>query len=215
MMKKIFILLLVLFAFDVSYAQTLSNAEINELEVSVRDKARKLCEYIVKVGTSPGQEGSVSSSLKQEIVDKKVPKLFYDYDKRYMLTTKRNGTVTKRQRMYTYFSNLKKQSEENKINVARKYELSYSGIINKKSNYKGWYYLGKLSDGCLLYMAVIRIKQIYHLIDLNASKKENRIVEKSKTDEVTTKEFKVYALEKPDGTYGIFLGDVTRAYDTK
>lgn len=206
-MKKLFFVTFCLFLVNQTFAQ--GSIDVTAFEKEIKAKANTLCKYIVAVGTSTGQPGSVGASEKDLIIKNKVPTLFWNYkeDPRYMKTTSgANGTIIRKRPMYIYFSNLKTQSE-NKLNTKTIYELRYDGIINDNKT-KGLTFERTLSDGCKLYSTTIRIRQRYHQINLSAYGIEGRSIEKIEDD---IKDYKVYIVIKPNGKAGVFLGDVYRA----
>lgn len=192
-----------------SDAQTLNDANIDAIKKQVEAKAKTFCKYVVAVGTSPGQKGAVSEEVKNDIVRNQVPGLFYEYYEapRVMITSYANGSKTRKRKMSDYFSNLKRQSNTG-INSARRYELRYVGI-SSNGDLGGFRYSRTTSDGCKLYVATIIIRQLYHKIDLNSPNADDRAVEKIEDE---SKVYEVYALVKPNGKAGVFLGDVKRMY---
>lgn len=204
-MKKIlsFVVLSLLFI-SISYAQT----AFNETAISkqVASKAKTFCQYVVNVGTTPGQVGAVSDAAKNDIIRNRVPGLFWDYYEapRKMLTTNGpNGNIIKSRKMYDYFKNLKAQANSG-INEARTYELRYVGMVPKVDG-KKIVYKCTLSDGCKLYGATIKIEQVYHVLTFT---KEGTVTVKEEFD---VKDFEVNVVVKPSGMSQVFLGDVKRA----
>lgn len=196
-----------MFLANQSFAQGTINVAGFEKEITA--KANTLCKYIVAVGTSVGQPGSVGNAEKDVIINNRVPTLFWNYkeDPRYMKTTAgADGAIIRKRPMYIYFSNLKTQSE-NKLNTKTIYELRYEGIINDNKS-KGLSFERTLSDGCKLYSTIIRIRQRYHQINLSSLGVEGKSIEKIEDD---IKDYKVYIVVKPNGKAGVFLGDVSRA----
>ena len=206
-MKKNYFIILCMFIAHQSFAQ--GTIDVTAFEKQISAKAKTLCKYIVAVGTTTGQPGSVGHAEKEIIIKNKVPVLFWNYkeDPRYMKTTSgANGTVIRKRPMYIYFSNLKTQSE-NKLNTKTIYELRYEGIINDNKS-TGLTFERTLSDGCKLYSTIIRIRQRYHQINLSSLGIEGKSIEKIEDD---IKDYKVYIIIKPNGKAGVFLGDVKRA----
>ena len=206
-MKKKFFIILCLFLTHQSFAQ--GTIDVTRFENEIKAQANTLCKYIVAVGTSIGQPGSVGNAEKDIIIKNRVPTLFWNYkeDPRYMKTTSgADGTVIRKRPMYIYFSNLKTQSE-NKLNAQTIYELRYDGIINDNKS-KGLTFERTLADGCKLYSTIIRIRQRYHQINLSSLGIEGKSIEKIEDD---IKDYKVYIVIKPNGKAGVFLGDVYRA----
>lgn len=206
-MKKFISLFVIVFTCLHIHAQVL---DINLYKNQIDAKAKTLCKYIEKVGTSSSLPGGVSSQDKDYIIQNKVPQLFWNYriDPRYMKTTNGvNGSVVRKRPMNIYFSNLKRQSESS-LTKKVMYDLRYEGIVND-SKTKGLSYEKTLSDGSKLYYAVIRIKQTYHQVTLSGKDIKCTSIEKTEAD---VKEYKVYVIVKPNNKVGIFLGDVCRAY---
>ena len=206
-MKKNYFIILCLFLTHQSFAQ--GTIDVTTFEKQISAKANTLCKYIVAVGTSIGQPGSVGNAEKDIIIKNRVPTLFWNYkeDPRYMKTTNgAHGDVIRKRPMYIYFSNLKTQSE-NKLNTKTIYELRYVGIINDNKS-KGLTFERTLADGCKLYSTIIRIRQRYHQINLSSLGIEGKSIEKIEDD---IKDYKVYIVIKPNGKAGVFLGDVSRA----
>lgn len=210
-MRKILLLTLLMSVCHLA-AQTKApklTANMQNVNAQVRAKAQTLCQYIVNVGTTAGQPGSVSDSEKDNIVRNRVPGLFWEYNEapRKMITTYANGQRTKTHKMSDYFTALKTQSKTG-INRARTYELRYVGIVGNGET-KDFTYVGVTADGCKLYKNIIRICQTYHIINLGATSREGQITEKT---EVDYKDIEVQLVVKPNGKAGVYLGDVTRAY---
>lgn len=183
--------------------------DVDKFKREIDTKANTLCRYIVAVGTSVGQPGSVHNAEKDLIIKNKVPSLFWNYreDPRYMKTTNgANGAVIRKRPMYIYFPNLKMQSE-NRLNTKTIYELRYEGIVHKNKS-DNLTFERTLSDGCKLYSTIIRIRQRYHEINFSAKGVEGMSVEKTEED---IKDYKIYIVVKPNGKAGVFLGDVYRA----
>lgn len=198
---------------NVVQAQGINEANVNSIIRQVNNRAKTFCEYVVAVGTTQGQPGYVSDRQKDDIIRNRVPGMFWDYYEapRMMKTTNGPyGNVIKTRKMSDYFISLKSQSRGS-ITQARVYELRFMGFVSKNktdNDIKGWHFERHLSDGCELWSATIRIKQIYRVINPSAVSMEGKIVEKS---EIDLKDYKVYAIIKPNGKVGVFLGDVTRA----
>jgi len=207
-MKHTITSLLLLLSSLIAYGQTttatqqLSESEKRVIEKETKRLGDQLCDYIIKVGTTRGQRGAVSDREKNDIIYNRVPGLFYNYDERKMLTTYARGTRTRSQSMSSYFRNLKGQSLGG-LNTARSYELHCSGFVVNKG-LKGYRFVKNLPDGCELYEATIRITQYYHVI---RQTNEGWVKETEKT----IKDITTYAIKKPNGRTGVFLGDVTRA----
>jgi len=208
-MKKFVSVIFLLLSVNVSFAQTLNDTNIKAINKQVEAKAKTFCKYVVSVGTSPGQKGAVADDVKLDIIRNQVPGLFYEYSEapRMMITSYANGNKTRKRKMSDYFSNLRKQSNSG-LNTARRYELRYVGI-SSNGDIGGFRYDRTTSDGCKLYVATIVIRQLYHKIDLNSPNVDGRAVE---TLEDESKVYEVYALVKPNGKAGVFLGDVKRMY---
>lgn len=212
-MKTGLIFLSVICTANIMLAQGINEANVNTIISQVNSRAKTFCEYVVAVGTTPGQPGAVSESQKSDIIRNRVPGLFWDYYEapRKMKTTNGpNGKVIKTRRMSDYFVSLKAQSNGS-LTRARIYELRFEGIISKNksdNDIKGFHFEKKLSDGCELWSATIRIKQVYRVINPTATSVEGKTVERFETD---LKDYKVYAIIKPNGKVGVYLGDVTRA----
>ena len=207
-MKKILsFVVLSLLSICITYAQ----AVFNETAISkqVASKAKTFCQYVVNVGTTPGQTGAVSDAVKNDIIRNRVPGLFWDYYEapRKMLTTNGpNGNIIKKRKMYDYFNNLKAQANSG-LNQARTYELHYVGIVpsvNEPIDSK-FVYKCTLSDGCKLYGATIRIEQVYHVLTFTP---EGTVIVKEEFD---VKDYEVNVVVKPSGKSQVFLGDVKRA----
>lgn len=208
-MKKILsFVVLSLLSISISYAQAIFNE--TAISKQVASKANTFCQYVVNVGTTPGQVGAVSYAKKNDIIRNRVPGLFWNYYEapRYMLTT--NGPNSKivksRKKMYDYFTNLKVQANSG-INQARTYELRYVGIVPNENKPKDSKFVYKctLSDGCKLYGATIRIEQVYHVLTFTP---EGTVIVKKEFD---VKDLEVNVVVKPSGKSQVFLGDVTRA----
>lgn len=202
-------------AINFVYAQSLDGTNMDAVEKAVARLAKTFCGYVVAVGTTPGQTGAVPNERKNEIIRNSVPGLFWCYDDvppngpRYMITTNGpHGEIKKKKKMVDYFINLKAQSRSG-FNSARKYELRYVGIIGN-GNTKRFKFERVLSDGCELWSITIRIKQLYHKINFNSPTADGRAVESVET---TVKDYTVYLVKKPNGKTGVYLGDVTQAYN--
>ncbi len=211
MKKLITTIAFYLFAINLIYAQSLDGTDMDAVEKAVARLAKTFCNYVVAVGTTPGQAGAVSNERKNEIIRNSVPGLFWDYYEapRYMLTTNGpHGEIIKRKKMSNYFNNLKYQSQGG-LNFARKYELRYSGIVGN-GNSSQFKFEKVLSDGCELWSNTIRIKQRYYKIHFNSPTVDGRILEQI---EETVKDYIVYIIKKPNGKTGVYLGDVKRAYN--
>lgn len=202
-MKRLCLITFCLFIALQTFAQV--SIDVTAFETAIKAKANTLCEYIVAVGTSTGQSGSVSDIKKNNIIRNDVPRLFYNYEDRYMKTTGSYGKVYSK-KMSIYFNNLKAQSRGD-LNKKIIYELSYDGIITQNTS-NGLKYEGIDSHGCKIYSTTIRIKQRYYQINLSAYGIEGKSIEKIEDD---IKDYKVYIVIKPDGKAGVFLGDVYRA----
>lgn len=209
-MKKIItIVASYLLAINFVYAHSLDGTNMDAVEKAVARLAKTFCGYVVAVGTTPGQAGAVSNEIKNDIINNRVPGLFLDYDKRYMITTNGPyGEIKTKKKMRDYFYNLKEQSRSG-INSARKYELRYVGII-ENGNTSRFKLKEVRPDGCEVWYTTIRIKQLYHKINFNSPTADGRAVEYNET---TLKDYTVYLIKKPNGKTGVYLGDVTRAYN--
>ena len=211
-MKKFVILLAIsIWGVCTSSAQSINATNINAIKKQVENKAKTFCNYVVAVGTTAGQTGAVTDEAKTDIIRNRVPGLFWDYYEapRYMLTTNGpNGKIIRKRKMSDYFVSLKSQSRGT-INSARRYELRYVGIVGNGST-EGFKRERILSDGCELWSATVRIKQLYHKIDFHSPTADGRAVEQV---EGTFKDYTVYVIVKPNGKAGVYLGDVKRAYN--
>ena len=74
-MKKKCFIIFCLFLTHQSFAQ--GTIDVARFEKEITAKANTLCKYIVAVGTSIGQPGSVGNSEKDIIIKNKVPTLFW------------------------------------------------------------------------------------------------------------------------------------------
>lgn len=204
--KPILTIMLLMMISGVAHAQDINN-DIQAINAQVQALARLFCKYVVAVGSTPGQPGAVSDAQKAAIINDKVPRLFYQYDQRYMVTTNgRNGKVVKRRQMRQYFNSLRAQSAS-RLNTARSYELSFVGFLPTTGGKKTVWRLKEVAaDGSSIYYSTIMIDQIYHRIRWNS---EGGI---TVTEEHDYKELEVNVLTKPSGRYQVFLGDVKRAY---
>lgn len=207
-------ILLLVVSFNVTNAQSLDGTNRDDIEKAVTCLAKTFCGYVVAVGTTPGQTGSVSDDKKVEIIRDSVPSLFWDYFEapRYMITTNGLYGGIKKRRMSDYFFLLKAQSR-NGLNTTRRYELRFDGIV-VNGNTNPFQFERVLSDGCELWSTTIRIKQAYFIIDLNSSSADAL---GEKITQTTVKNCTVYCtvylIKKPNGKIGAYLGDVKRTYD--
>lgn len=211
-MKKIILFGIFAICSTIVCAQNgINSTNIIAIIKQVNIRAKTFCDYVVAVGTSIGQPGSVSNAQKNDIIRNRVPGLFWDYYEapRIMKTTNGpHGQVVKTRKMSDYFVSLKAQSKGSLTN-ARVYELRFVGFVGDKDpRTKGFHFERNLSDGCQLWSATIRIKQTYRIINPSAPTIEGKVVEK---EDIDFKDYKVYAIVKPNGKVGVFLGDVTRA----
>ena len=190
--------------------QDISNCSLDAINSQVAAKARLFCKYVVAVGSSAGQEGDAGEAQKGDIIRNRVPRLFWDYPKRVMVTTNgRNGKIIKRRSMSGYFASLRAQARGGSF-TSRSYELHYVGIKPQAGGKgSGAFRLKETTgDGCKVYVSTIVVEQIYHYITW-------RPEGTSVLEEKDVKELEVSVLAKPNGKAEIYLGDVTRAYRIK
>ena len=207
-MKKILSIIIIMSISSYIQAQDINSYHLEAINSQVAAKARLFCKYVVAVGSSAGQKGAVPEAQKLDITRNRVPRLFYNYESRYMQTTNgRNGKIVKRQPMSQYFTKLRKQAA-NGTSTTRKYELRYVGIKPQTAGKDKSVFKIKetTSDGCTLYVSTIVIDQIYHVVTWGG-KEGPTIIE-----EHDQKEMEVNILAQPNGKANVYLGDVTRVY---
>ncbi len=187
-------------------------AAIDQIDVM----AESLCSYIMAVGSS---RSSVSDETKDDIINNKVPKLFWNYweDPRMMKTTGGlDGSIVYSKPMYNYFRNLKRQARQG-INREVRYELTYDRVYADEnlSDLSRWEKMPDLPDGCHMWRNSIRIDQKYFVIDYALNHSEKPYSGKVSKAESDSKYFYVYFITKPKGEGFIKIGDVYMAVRTE
>ena len=204
-MKKLLYFIAFMLVVTAINAQELKINDIHAINSALAAQSRLFCKYVVAVGSSSGQKGAANDVQKNDIIRNRVPRLFWNYNERYMLTTNgKNGSVIKKRSMSQYFNNLKAQSKCGPA-TSRSYELRFIGVIPQAGGKNpDLYVMGTTCDGCIVYGGKVLIDQIYYVINWT---QEGAIVK----EEHDMKELEVNVLAKPNGKFQVLLGDVKKA----
>lgn len=210
-MRLIFLLFALLISINVSNAQEtieLSESTLRSVMDQVDLKAKKLCQYIIDIGSS---KTLMTNDQKSRIINDEIPFLFWKYDERLMTTSSGyKGSVVRQQYIWQYFIKLHRQSIK-PFNKEVKYELMYDKVYSdsKIKDLESWEMCEEY-DNCKVWRQTIRFSQTYYVIDHNVNfsaeiKTASRVV----TKEVDNKYLYIYIIQrKDDNTVLSKIGDV-------
>lgn len=217
-MKRLLSTVFLFFILLPVYAQETLQLKEKDLQAAIDQidiMAETLCRYIMEVGSS---RSSVSDETKDDIINNKVPELFFCYweDPRMMKTTGGPyGSKVYSKPMYDYFRNLKRQARQG-LNREIKYELTYDRVYADENLYdlSRWEKM-PAHDGCVVWRNSIRINQKYFVIDYALNHSEKPYSGKVSKAESDSKHFYVYFIVTPKGKGYVRIGDVYMAVRTE
>ena len=153
-----------------------------------------------------GSNGSLTEKEKDRMRREEVPKLFYRYNDRYMITTRGNGAVTAKRKMKDFFYNLQKQARMNHLlnsGAVTTYVMSYV-YISKDDAPDGlnWKLFKVHTDGTKEYHLEMPVSPEF----VTMSEKGNKVITVFHPGPQTTVIRKVVTANEPGG---LKLDDIT------